>query len=60
ADRLARRLRAGTVWVNTHAELRPDAPFAGHKRSGLGCELGVDGLRAYCNVQILHCRKRPA
>ncbi|KAH7136982.1 aldehyde dehydrogenase [Dactylonectria estremocensis] len=53
ADRLARKLQAGTVWINSHLELRPDAAFGGHKWSGLGSELGIEGLKSYCNVQTI-------
>ncbi|KAG5993591.1 hypothetical protein E4U54_003317 [Claviceps lovelessii] len=57
ADRLAKQLQAGTVWINTHAQLRPDAAFGGHKQSGIGIELGIEGLKAYCNVQTLQYQK---
>ncbi|TGJ86810.1 hypothetical protein E0Z10_g1999 [Xylaria hypoxylon] len=51
ADRMASQLQAGNIWVNCHAEMKPSTPFAGHKQSGLGVEMGDDGLKAYCNVQ---------
>lgn len=54
ASRVARKLQAGTVWINKHMELRPDAAFGGLKQSGIGCELGVEGLKAYCNVQTIN------
>ncbi|KAH7367425.1 4-trimethylaminobutyraldehyde dehydrogenase [Plectosphaerella cucumerina] len=57
ADRLSRQLQAGTVWVNTHMELRPDAAFGGHKFSGVGTELGINGLKSYCNIQTIHQKK---
>ena len=38
ASRIARQLDAGSVWVNTHIELDPNAPFGGHKESGIGYE----------------------
>lgn len=57
ADRIARRLEAGSVWVNTHLELDPSAPFGGHKHSGLGYELSLGGFRAYCNAQSLFFKK---
>ncbi|KAG5985248.1 hypothetical protein E4U55_007873 [Claviceps digitariae] len=57
ADRIANQLQAGNVWINTHAHLRPDAAFGGHKHSGIGSELGVEGLKAYCNVQTVHHQK---
>lgn len=47
AWRVARRLEAGTVWVNTYKELSIAAPFGGYKLSGVGREKGVQGMRAY-------------
>ncbi|KAK0389780.1 hypothetical protein NLU13_3353 [Sarocladium strictum] len=54
ASKVARKLQAGTVWINKHMELRPDAAFGGLKQSGIGCELGIEGLKAYCNVQTIN------
>lgn len=53
ANAIARQIEAGTVWVNTHTDLDPRVPFGGHKNSGIGAELGVTGLKAYCNTQTL-------
>jgi phenylacetaldehyde dehydrogenase len=47
ALRVARRLRAGTVWVNEYGKIRPEVPFGGTKQSGVGRELGAAGLDAY-------------
>lgn len=47
AWRVARRLQAGTVWINTYKELSIASPFGGFKLSGLGREKGIQGLRAY-------------
>lgn len=44
--RLARRLRAGTVWVNCHNVLDPAMPFGGYKQSGWGRELGEEAIRS--------------
>ncbi|EXJ80429.1 aldehyde dehydrogenase (NAD+) [Capronia coronata CBS 617.96] len=60
ATRIARQLDAGSVWVNTHLELDPKAPFGGHKESGIGFEWGIGGLKAFCNVQSLYLKKKPA
>ncbi|KAI1279793.1 aldehyde dehydrogenase [Xylaria sp. FL0933] len=51
ADRMASQLQAGNIWINCHAEMKPSTPFAGHKQSGFGVEMGEDGLKAYCNIQ---------
>jgi acyl-CoA reductase-like NAD-dependent aldehyde dehydrogenase len=58
ASRLAKKMKAGNVWVNTHLELQPDAAFGGHKQSGLGAEWGLQGLKSYCNTQTLYLRKK--
>ncbi|KIW75688.1 hypothetical protein Z517_10430 [Fonsecaea pedrosoi CBS 271.37] len=57
ATRIARQIDAGSVWVNTHLEVDPNAPFGGHKESGLGFEWSLAGLKAYCNVQTLYLKK---
>lgn len=53
AERLARRLAAGSVWVNSHFDVAPGVPFGGHKASGLGREWGREGLKAYTNTTSL-------
>ncbi|KAL3471360.1 Aldehyde/histidinol dehydrogenase [Aspergillus californicus] len=57
AGRLARRIEAGSVWVNTHYQLQPAVPYGGHKESGIGLEAGLGGLLAFCNAQYLHLKK---
>ncbi len=47
AWRVARRLEAGTVWINTYKQLSIATPFGGFKASGIGREKGIDGLRLY-------------
>jgi len=44
---LARRIRAGTIWINAYGSIRPEVPFGGFGQSGLGRELGALGLDAY-------------
>ncbi len=51
---VARRLRAGTVWINEWHLLSEKAPFGGYKQSGLGREFGLDGLREYTEAKHLH------
>ncbi|PYI00773.1 Aldedh-domain-containing protein [Aspergillus sclerotiicarbonarius CBS 121057] len=57
ARRMGDQLEAGSVFINTHFECAPYAPFGGHKMSGIGTELGVNGLVGYCNSQTLWLRK---
>ncbi len=47
AHDFARRVRAGTVWVNCYDVFDAAAPFGGFKMSGQGRELGEEGLKAY-------------
>ncbi|WP_293906278.1 aldehyde dehydrogenase family protein [Phenylobacterium sp.] len=51
---LAEGMEAGSVWVNKHADLRPDLPFGGAKFSGIGSELGEEGLKEFTQVQVLN------
>jgi acyl-CoA reductase-like NAD-dependent aldehyde dehydrogenase len=50
---VARKLEAGTVWINQHLNLHPTLPFNGFKESGFGVEFGREGLEAFCNIQII-------
>jgi acyl-CoA reductase-like NAD-dependent aldehyde dehydrogenase len=51
---IARRLDAGTVWINAHGGAAPDIPFGGFKESGLGRGMGLMGLRSYAEPRVLH------
>lgn len=44
-------VRAGTVWVNTFLDASPQVPFGGYKMSGIGREVGVDGLKEYVQIK---------
>jgi acyl-CoA reductase-like NAD-dependent aldehyde dehydrogenase len=57
AERIARQISAGTVWVNSHFDLVPTQPFGGVKESGIGVEWGVQGMKSYCNTQVLVVHK---
>lgn len=48
---VARRLQAGTVWINTYRTSAAAAPFGGYKRSGLGRERGLEGLLEYTQTK---------
>jgi acyl-CoA reductase-like NAD-dependent aldehyde dehydrogenase len=55
AGRLSRRLEAGTVFVNAHGTSAMDhrAPFGGWKHSGLGVELGPEGMLAFTRQRTI-------
>ena len=42
--RVARALRTGAIGVNSNSSVFPQAPFGGYKASGVGKELGMEGL----------------
>jgi len=48
---VSRRLRCGTVWVNTYGGFYNEAPFGGYKQSGFGRELGTEGLLEYTQTK---------
>lgn len=55
AREVARRLEAGLVWINDTAQADvARTPFAGRKQSGVGTELGADGLYSYTKVKSLY------
>jgi betaine-aldehyde dehydrogenase len=54
AWRVARRLEAGTVWINTYKQLSIATPFGGFKDSGIGREKGIGGLRLYQQAKSLY------
>ena len=47
AQRVAARLRHGTVWINDYNTYLPQAEWGGFKQSGIGRELGPSGLDEY-------------
>lgn len=51
---LARRIEAGTVWVNTYKQFSIATPFSGMKESGLGTEKGRDGILAYMRQKSVY------
>lgn len=47
----ARKLNAGSVWVNMPNGSQMNCPFGGNKNSGLGREYGIDGLKEYLRIK---------
>ena len=50
-NRVARKLRAGIIWINCSQPTFTEAPWGGYKQSGIGRELGVWGLENYLEVK---------
>lgn len=57
ASKVARRLEAGSVFVNSWEKPTPAAIFGGHKESGIGGEWGKTGLLAFMNAHVIHVYK---
>ena len=53
AHALAKRLRAGTIWINTYNVYDAALPFGGYKQSGWGREMGHEVLEAYTEVKAI-------
>ena len=53
AHKLAKLLRAGSVYINSWGGSDPAAPFGGFKASGIGREHGRDGLEAYLETKTV-------
>lgn len=51
AHRMARRLEAGSVWINQFSDISPQGPYGGYKQSGSGRTGGVEGLREFQQVK---------
>ena len=53
ANRLARRIRAGSVHIDTIPILDPAAPWGGMTASGMGREMGWEAIEAYTEVKSI-------
>jgi betaine-aldehyde dehydrogenase len=60
AERVAARMRMGTVWINDYHPYVPQAEWGGYKRSGIGRELGKAGLEEYRETKHIWHNVRPA
>ncbi|WP_283638693.1 aldehyde dehydrogenase [Marinovum algicola] len=54
AWRVARAIRAGTVWINTYKQFSISTPFGGDGASGIGREKGRQGMRAYMRQKAIY------
>lgn len=53
AHQLSRRLKAGTVWINTYGLMDAALPFGGYKQSGFGRELGMHAIEHYTELKTV-------
>ena len=54
AHAMAEQMEAGTIWINKHLEILPYVPFGGAKSSGVGRELGEEGLAEFTQLQVIN------
>ena len=53
AHALAKKIRAGTAWINCYNVFDASLPFGGYKQSGWGREMGHEVLEAYTEVKAV-------
>ncbi len=54
ANQVAKKLQAGTVWINTYGGFYNEVPFGGYKQSGIGRELGKEGFLEYTQLKHIN------
>jgi acyl-CoA reductase-like NAD-dependent aldehyde dehydrogenase len=55
AHRMARRLQAGTIWINVYRALSFNSPFGGFKASGFGRENGMEAVDEFLQTKSVWC-----
>ena len=53
AMRMAQRLEAGTIWLNTYRAMSPMSPRQGFKESGVGVEHGLESMNEYTRLKSI-------
>ncbi|HTW87102.1 MAG TPA: aldehyde dehydrogenase family protein [Candidatus Binataceae bacterium] len=56
AHKIARALKAGTVWINTYGFIDPISPVGGFKQSGIGRELGRHAIDLYTQIKSVYLK----
>lgn len=54
ALRVVKAIKAGYIWVNTYGGIIPETPYGGLKQSGIGKELGKEGLDLYMETKTVN------
>jgi len=52
-ERVAKQINAGTVAINTDNFFKPECPFGGYKKSGMGREYGEIGMKEFSQVKMI-------
>ena len=50
---MAKQIHAGTVAINTDNFFKPECPFGGYKKSGMGREYGEVGMKEFAQVKLV-------
>lgn len=50
---IAQRVDTGSVWINKHFPVAPNVPFGGARQSGVGSELGTEGLLEFTQLKVI-------
>lgn len=56
ALKVAKRLKAGTVWINTYNDFDAAVPFGGYKQSGYGREMGEEAFESYTQIKAVRIK----
>lgn len=59
AERIVKKLRMGTVWINDFHPYFPQAPWGGYKQSGIGRELSHVGIEEYTEIKHIYLNTKP-
>jgi len=59
AQRVVKQLRMGTVWINDYHPTLTQAPWGGYKQSGIGRELGHEGVAEFTEVKHIYTNTNP-
>ncbi|UPK38268.1 aldehyde dehydrogenase family protein [Bradyrhizobium sp. 186] len=54
AAKVAAKINSGTIWINKHLDVQPDVPMGGSKQSGIGTEMGQEGLEEFTQRTIIN------
>ncbi len=54
---VAMKVDSGIMWVNQHMNIHMDVPAGGSKQSGMGAELGLEGLREFTQNHVVYVAK---
>ena len=57
AERVAEQIECGVVGVNTDNYFKPESPFGGYKKSGMGREYGRAGMQEFAQIKVLAVQK---